>query len=403
MSGGVSHLTHYATTTLTSRPRPGAGASARSPFWPDAGLLLGLTLPVAQAPTWTDATIGSSVQNSGTTTVAQPRASTANEYDIVVAKYTDNGTSASLGWVHMAGGTGVDIGYDIAASGTSVYVTGVITNSAADASLVRFGRTGSTASTIVQPGASTANTRNLVVDKYTDKGSSATFDWSQVGGGRETDAGYVIATATVDGVTNVYVTGQITSNLSDNNTVRLGGSGTTAGTEALAGASTAATKDVVVANYADAGSAASMVGPRRRWPRQRRKLRPGPVRRQPVPGRRGRAHGYFRQLRVHHARRRPDRLPRRAAPYLHPAAARHADGLRCHGRRPPRPAPELGHGQRNQQRPLRGGTQPRRQSLRARGYPGRRRPQQQPAPVPAARRAAARGRHHALLAPAPGR
>ncbi|MBG8555033.1 T9SS type A sorting domain-containing protein [Hymenobacter guriensis] len=184
---------------------------------------------------------------AGNATVVQPGASTVDEFDIVVAKYTDNGTSATLGWVQVGGGTGVDIGYDIAASGTSVYVTGVITNSQADINRVRFGGTGSTPGALVQSGANASTSRDIVLAKYTDNGSSADVRWVQVAGGSSSDQGTSIAVAG----TGVFVTGYITNSQADANTVRFGS------TAAQAGAHATSTRDIVVAKYTDNGATAT--------------------------------------------------------------------------------------------------------------------------------------------------
>ncbi|GAB3585324.1 hypothetical protein [Hymenobacter daeguensis] len=104
------------------------------------------------------------------------------------------------------GGTNTDAGYGIAVSGTSVYVTGAITNGLADANAVRFGGTGTTAGTVQQNGASTSAGNDLVIAKYTDNGTTATLNWTQVGGGIGNDFGQSIA---VSGV-RVHMGGSVT-------------------------------------------------------------------------------------------------------------------------------------------------------------------------------------------------
>ncbi|WP_400191446.1 T9SS type A sorting domain-containing protein [Hymenobacter sp. B81] len=192
-----------------------------------------------------------SVQQNGASTNGV-NSGTGN--DLFVAKYTDNGNSASLGWTQVAGGNLSDAGYGIAADGTSVYVTGFITNTAGDLRLVRFGGSGTTPGTVQQNGASASASADLIVARYTDNGSSAGLDWTQVGGGTGADQGYGIVVDTA----NVYVAGYITNSSTDGNAVRFGGSGTTAGTTVQNGASTSASRDVVVAKYADAGPAATV-------------------------------------------------------------------------------------------------------------------------------------------------
>jgi hypothetical protein len=193
----------------------------------------------------TPTTAGTARQNGASTTLSK---------DLVLAKYTDNGSSGSLKWTHVGGGTGNDVGQSIAVNGTNVYVTGYINNSSADANVVRFGGTGTTAGTARQNGASATASDDLLVAKYTDNGTSATLGWTQVGGGSNVDTGRGIA---VSG-TSVFVTGQIINNTADATGVRFGGTGTTAGTVVQLGASTAGSTDLLVAKYTDNGSTATL-------------------------------------------------------------------------------------------------------------------------------------------------
>jgi hypothetical protein len=216
--------------------------TACSFFWRPLALLvlLGLALlPLgirAQAPVWSAAAIGSTTQNSGTTqtmgiatdgsgnvyvtglftgTVAfgSTTLATAGSQDLFVAKWVP--ATNTWAWAQRAGGSSTDQGLGIAVntvSGvTSVYVTGFITNNTSNASAVRFG------GTVQQNGATASNSIDLVVAKYTDNGSSASFNWSQVGGGINTDQGQGVAVTTVSGVTSVYVTGYITNTTTDGN------------------------------------------------------------------------------------------------------------------------------------------------------------------------------------------
>ena len=204
------------------------------------------------------ATDGYSVRfgGDGTTagTVAQAGASSAYSQDLVLARYTDNGATATFNWSQVAGGSGADQGLGVAVSGTSVYVAGSITNNAADGSSVRLGGTGTTAGTAVQAGAATGTaSQDLLLARYTDNGAAntATFNWSQVGGGTGADVGTAVA---VNG-SNVYVTGGISNTLSNTQAVVFtGGSGATASTSPQYGASTSSSNpDLVLAKYTDAG------------------------------------------------------------------------------------------------------------------------------------------------------
>jgi len=193
---------------------------------------------------------------TGTTagTVQVNGASAANSFDLVLAKYTDNGTSATLGWTQVGGGTGNDIGYGVAVSGSSVYVTGQLTNNTTNDSGVLFGGTGTTPGTVPQYGASGTNSQDLVLAKYTDNGTSATLGWTQVGGGISNDIGYGVA---VSGG-SVYVTGQLVNNTANASGVLFGGTGTTAGTVQVNGASGTNSQDLVLAQYTDNGTTATL-------------------------------------------------------------------------------------------------------------------------------------------------
>jgi hypothetical protein len=187
-------------------------------------------------------------------TAQQNGASSLSDYDLVVAKYTDNGASATLGWTQVAGGTGEDFGYGIAANGTNVYITGYVNNDVANSKGVVFGGGGAVAGTFQQNGASSGLSNDIIVAKYTDNGASAAVGWTQVAGGTSQDAGYGIA---VSG-TSVYVTGNIVNDTQNTNGVVFGGTGTTLGTLPQYGASGANSKDIVVAKYTDNGTSATV-------------------------------------------------------------------------------------------------------------------------------------------------
>ncbi len=202
-----------------------------------------------------DPTDGNAVRFGGTGTTAGTAVQRgAGGPDLVLAKYTDNGSSAAFAWSQVGGGTGNDAGNAVAVRGSSIYVTGYIQSNAADANAVRFGGTGSTAGTAVQYGTAGNSGFDLVLAKYTDNGSSAAFGWSQVGGGQLNDQGNGVA---VSG-NSVYVTGLIENNAADTYTVRFGGSGTALGTAVQAGVGTTFGDDVLLARYTDNGSSATL-------------------------------------------------------------------------------------------------------------------------------------------------
>ena len=191
--------------------------------------------------------------NTPSGTVAQPGATATADSDIVLAKYTDQGTSATLTWTQVAGGTSGDGGASVAVSGTSVYLTGTIANTLANANAVVFGGTGTTPGTATQAGASIQNSADIVLAKYTDNGSTATFGWSQVAGGTGGDGGASVA---VSG-TSVYVVGNLVNTATDAYAVVFGGTGTTPGTTPQLGIGSTASGDIVLAKYTDNGPSAT--------------------------------------------------------------------------------------------------------------------------------------------------
>lgn len=116
----------------------------------------------------------------------------AGNSDIFLAKYDDTGI---LKWATRAGGTGLDLGYGVAVSGTSVYITGCFSGTA------NFNTPSATsANTITSVGSS-----DIVLAKYEDLGTSGVFQWARRAGDIGLDYGYGV---TIAG-SNVYVTGEI--------------------------------------------------------------------------------------------------------------------------------------------------------------------------------------------------
>ncbi|GAB3839281.1 T9SS type A sorting domain-containing protein [Hymenobacter jeollabukensis] len=184
--------------------------------------------------------------------VTQLGASIGPNADLVLAKYVDNGASASLAWTQVGGGRLADCGSGVAVSGNSVYVGGMIRNDRADHLVVRFGGSGTTPATVAQAGASTAPDNDLVLVKYTDNGSSATLRWTQVGGGTGSDAGMAVA---VQG-RSVYLAGYVENTATDADSVRFGGSGLVPGTVRQYGNSAYYNGDIVLVKYIDNDTAA---------------------------------------------------------------------------------------------------------------------------------------------------
>lgn len=188
----------------------------------------------------------------GTTTVRGATASTT--LDLCLAKYTDNGNSATLAWTQVGGGTNQDFAGSVAVSGTAVYVTGTIWNSQANANGVLFGGNGNTAGITVVRGASPTAGPDLLLAKYTDNGSTATLGWTQVGGGESFDVAGGVATAG----TSVYLTGTIRNNAANASGVLFGGNGTAAGAVAVRGVAATNSADLVLAKYTDNGRSAAL-------------------------------------------------------------------------------------------------------------------------------------------------
>lgn len=198
------------------------------------------------------ALFGSNGTAAGTTTVRGVSAVASPDW--LLAKYTDNGGTATLGWTQVAGGASYDVPAAVAASGTNVYLVGNIRNNAANANAVLFGGSGTTAGTVTVRGVAATSSPDLVLAKYTDGGRAATLGWVQVGGGSGEDGGLGLAV----GGGSIYVAGAIENNAANANAVLFGSNGTTAGTAPVSGISTTVSNDLLVAKYLDNGSSAAL-------------------------------------------------------------------------------------------------------------------------------------------------
>jgi hypothetical protein len=154
---------------------------------------------------------GTTLANAGTTTTA----------DMFVAKYVDNGTSASNGWAVRAGSYNADAANGLEANGTSVYLAGTF-GAGRDFMVAEQTVTGS------------ATTSTPFLAKYTDGGARAAGTWATT---------FTGANATALGLglngTALYVTGGFLGTMA------------TAGTSL---ASNGRTRDIYVAKYLDNGS-----------------------------------------------------------------------------------------------------------------------------------------------------
>ena len=186
--------------------------------------------------------------------VPVPGASTGTGPDLLLAKYVDNGPSAALGWAQVGGGLSRDEGFGVAASGTSVYVTGTIRNTSANTNTVLFGDGGTPASFVPVAGISPYYSQDLVLAKYVDNGPTAALAWTQVAGGQGDDTGYGVA---VRG-TSVYVTGSLFNTARNDYRALFGGGTSPVGPVPVSGASSVGSSDLVLAKYVDNGPSATL-------------------------------------------------------------------------------------------------------------------------------------------------
>ena len=161
----------------------------------------------------------------------------AGSTDVFVAKW--NTAAGAWSWATAGGGNFTDGGLGLAVSGTGVFVTGYFANDNTNTRAVQFGGT-------ALNGTSTTISSDMFVAKYTDAGSSATFNWATAGGGTGNDVGNGLA---VSGA-GVFVTGSFQNDNTNTDAVQFGGT-------ALNGASSSFSYDVFVAKYTDAGSSAA--------------------------------------------------------------------------------------------------------------------------------------------------
>jgi len=197
------------------------------------------------------ALLGGTASTAGTMVV---RGATANaSEDLLLVKYTDNGSSATPAWTQVGGGIGNDRGNSLAINGSSIYVGGALWNNRTNNGQALFGGNGTTLGTVPQAGVSATSSDDLLLTKYTDNGSTATFNWAQVGGG---DLSLETASAVAVRGTQVYITGILTNSPNNNTNVLFGGTGLAPGTLMQMGNGGGA-PDIVVASYTDNGASST--------------------------------------------------------------------------------------------------------------------------------------------------
>jgi hypothetical protein len=125
-------------------------------------------------------TFSGSTLTLGTATL--PNAGPATTRDILVAKLTDAGPTASFGWAQAAGGTGNDFAYGLAVAGARLYVAGSFVSS----SMIVGGTTLANAGGV-----------DVWVAGLFDAGASGSFMWAlQAGSTRPELANALVATST---------------------------------------------------------------------------------------------------------------------------------------------------------------------------------------------------------------
>lgn len=117
-----------------------------------------------------------------------------NAGDILLAKFTDNGPSATVNWVQLAGSATYEYTDAFAVSGTSLYVAGSYFNT-------------STIGTTTMPNTGKGLSTDAFVTKFTDTGATATPVWTQHLGGTGSER---VASLVASG-SNVYLAGHFSS------------------------------------------------------------------------------------------------------------------------------------------------------------------------------------------------
>ena len=134
---------------------------------------------------------------SGTGVLGTTRYVSVGGSDLLVAKLTDAGTSASYAWVKQAGGTADEYGVGLAVQGNVVYVGG------------SFAGTTLPLGTIALTNAAAPTTDGYLA-KLLDAGASASFTWADRFGGSSPDGGASVALTGGKAYVTCYVGGPAT-------------------------------------------------------------------------------------------------------------------------------------------------------------------------------------------------
>ncbi|MDO7873373.1 FG-GAP-like repeat-containing protein [Hymenobacter sp. ASUV-10] len=132
-----------------------------------------------------DAANGSGVRFAG---VALPGMGSSSTTDAFLVKYLDEGLGMRYQWATAAGGSGPDLAYSVAATGTTAYLAGYATNTAADANAVR-------AAGSPLPGHGSTPNADAFVAAYTDNGTTVTPRWAKAAGADYADQALALTVA----------------------------------------------------------------------------------------------------------------------------------------------------------------------------------------------------------------
>ncbi|RZJ94181.1 MAG: T9SS type A sorting domain-containing protein [Hymenobacter sp.] len=154
-----------------------------------------------------------------------------NAGDLLLAKFTDAGTSATVNWVQVAGSATYEYTDALAVSGTTLYVAGSYFNT-------------STIGTTTMPNTGKDTSTDAFITKFSDTGTTATPVWTQHLGGTSSDrVGSLVASGNT-----VYAVGHFYSP-----SLELG----TPVTTTLTNQDPAGTSDLFLAKLVDAGTSSS--------------------------------------------------------------------------------------------------------------------------------------------------
>ncbi|RZK44535.1 MAG: hypothetical protein EOO59_21795, partial [Hymenobacter sp.] len=173
----------------------------------------------------------------------QPGTSAQSNRNLLLAKYTDYGTSAAFGWSRVAGGDHGGESHAVAVQGSSVYVAGALVNSPTGPARPRLG-----------PGHLATPDLGLMqrwlLAKYLDLGDHAALGWCQTAGG---DGGGVAYALAVSG-RSIYVLGDADNDRANSLHVRFGSRGLEAGPYPAPGLSGRVGACNILAKYTDHGT-----------------------------------------------------------------------------------------------------------------------------------------------------